>query len=560
VVETILPRLVSQLPRFLVNPVEGSDSQPAKVMEHLMEWASANADPELYLELVKAYKSALIYGTGIMQTFHQEKQRTKAQVTTEMVPIMETVMEPVIDPETGQQLLDLNGEPVFEDTEIQTGEEEETRVERVEVVSYDGPAAEWVDIENLYPAPEATDTDDARYLIHRTIRDAKHVQKLVDEGKYKLPEGMTVEALTSIEEEPSQERLSEIERGAGVDQDPTRKPIELHHFWTDDRIVTMAQQRVIVQVDHNPYDHGEKPFVRIVDHLVPGEFWGIGEIEWLEGLQDLRNALTNQRVDNVRLALDQMFVVDKSKIEDRSQLQRRPGGVIEVKGGLPVSEVIQAIDVPDVTGSSYEETERIDQVVERVSGVNDYTMGQDSPTMNDTATGIALISEAGNTRFGHKVRMAEMTGFKRLARHFGAIIQQYWPEQRQVRIVGPGGAQDFVPFTWEQVQGALDYDIEAASSTQTETVRQNQAMTLLQQLASLADPMTGMPVFDVRALAEDVLDAFGKKDHDRYFTQPPQMAPGLPGMPGMVEPGGMPQEAGFLQAVENAAPQQVPAA
>lgn len=557
VVETILPRLVAQLPKMLVNPVEETDAEPAKVMEHLMEWAANSAEPELYLEMCKAYKSALIYGTGILQTFHQQKVRTRAQVVTEMVPITETVSQPVIDPDTGFPLESLeDGQPITEDVEVQVGEEEQSSVQRQEVVAYDGPAAEWVDIENFWPAPEGTDPDDSRYVIHRSIRDAKHVQKLVDEGKYKLPDGMTVESLTSIEEDPAQERMADIERGAGVDQDPTRKPIELLHFWTDDRLVTLAQRKVIVQVAENPYDHGEKPFIRIVDHLVPGEFWGIGEIEWLEGLQDLRNALTNQRVDNVRLALDQMFVVNPSKLKDRGQLAKRPGGVIEISGDLPVNDIIQPVVTPDVTGSSYEETERIDNVIERVSGVNDYTMGQNSPDLNDTATGIALISEAGNTRFGHKVRMAELTGFKRLARHFGAIIQQFWPAEKQVRIVGPGGLEEFRPFTWEEVQGALDYNIEAASSTQTESIRQQQSLNLLHELAGLVDPLTGMPMFNIKTLAEDVLASFGKKDFERYFAQPPQM-PQMPGMGMPMDPG---MEAGFLQSVEAAAPQEIPAA
>src|SRR5262245_14931489 len=70
-IETIAPKLIAQVPQFIVNPVGPEDRLPAENVELMMNYAATNAKPDLYVELVKAYKTALTYGTGILKTYHQ---------------------------------------------------------------------------------------------------------------------------------------------------------------------------------------------------------------------------------------------------------------------------------------------------------------------------------------------------------------------------------------------------------------------------------------------------------------------------------------------------------
>jgi hypothetical protein len=219
----------------------------------------------------------------------------------------------------------------------------------------------------------------------------------------------------------------------------------------------------------------------------------------------------------------------------------------------------------DVTNSAYEEVASLEQMAEKISAVTPLTAGLDVPDYNTTATGAALISEQGNTRFSFKVRIAELTGLRRLFRQYGSLIQQFTPEDFQLRIIGPDGRVDFQPIIAPQtdaqgnpvmdemgnpvmvnpLEGAFDYDIEAESSTQTETVRKQQSLSLLQTLAALTkiDPMTGqvVPVLNVDALAEDVLRAFDKKDIDRYM-RPEQQMPMEQQTGGQMPTGALPPE------------------
>ena len=540
VVETVAPRLVAQLPRFLVLPVGEEDVEPAKMMEQLMDWSATKSD--LFLELVKAVKSALKYGTGLLKTYH----KVVTYRARKMVPQYEDVLAPQIStlraPE-GSAFMDLNGQAMQQTEQmpigrIQVGYE----VERYSYVGYDGPAAEWVDIWNFFPAPEADDVQSSRYCIHRVYRELRHVQKMVESGVYRWPDNMTPKEMTETADEPLKKRLESIDLGPS-DTDPTRKPIEILEFYTDDgRLITMANRKALLRVSENPYDHGMKPFVRFVDQLVEGEFWGIGEIEPLEGLQDQLNAITNQRIDNLRLILNAMFGITENAIADMDELESRPGGMIRVTGDRVPSEVIMPIVFPDVTGSSYEETREIMDTAERASATSAYQTGVSSDSLADTATGTAIIQEQGATRYALKTTLMELMGLKDLGRMYGSIIQQFTTEERVIRILGPRGQILFQTFDPESIQGSLDYDIETASTQLTESSQREQALTLLevlsQYLPPTVDPMTGqpMPGPGVQKLVEDVLVAYKKKDLDAYMVGPQTEM----GQPGLMAPPGVP--------------------
>jgi hypothetical protein len=531
VIEAVIPRIMAQLPNFLVEPVGPEDEEGAKVMEKLLRWSATRS--RLEAELIKVYRSALKYGTGIAKVRHDHRTKMQGQMVPEMASsMMPGAPMPVIDPETGEEMMGLDGQPLMDTAEQELTEQPTGRMVRAvsERVVYDGPVCEYVSIFNFWPAPEATSIEDARFVIQRTFRDDKYVKRMIEEGLWRMPPGMEFSDFWQNQKDDLESLREETDNAA---TDPTRKMAEVFECWTNDTLMVVLNRRAVVRVEDNPYEHGEKPFVRITDYFQEGEFWGIGEIEPLEGLQDLTNALWNQRVDNVRLVLNRMVAFDPDNIVDPRDLQNRPGGMIRVRSrDMPVGQVIQPVEIPDVTSSSYTEVAEIERMTEKISGVSGYTTGTDSPTMNRTATGVSIITEQSNTRFATKVRMAEMTGLASLARMYGSILQQFMPEEMSLRVLNDEGQQVWATVTAESIQGGFDYTIEVESSTVTESVRKEQSMNLIQTFAQIIDPATGMPVLNLNALAQDVLEAFGKKNMQRYAPLPPP--PPMP-MEGMEE-------------------------
>lgn len=550
VIETILPRMVAQMPRPIVSPVGPEDVPGARKMEDAVGWCFDQA--EAFVQVMLGFKDALMYGTGILKTFHGQVRGRRFVFERPQVPIMQQVPMPVPDPEGGgAPLMGIDGEPVTEMVEMMLGMEQGEPVRRFEeAVSYSGPATQIIDPKNFFPAPGATSVKDARYVIERAWRDKEWVLQQVADGVYRIPEGYSIEAFTTVLDDPAHNRLTSIGLDGGVGADEARQMVEVWERWSDETVTHILGGQVIVRRTRNPFSHSEKPYVPIWDHKVPHEFWGVGEVEAIEGLQDVFNALTNSRIDQIKLSLDSPFLVDEAALKDRRELTMRPGGVVRVVNnwGLPLEQVIQKVTFGDVPTSSFEETATILDMIERTSGVSDYQLGTESGRRNDTATGVAIISEQGNTRLSHKLKVAELTGLRTLARHFGTNLQQFMPEEMRYRIFNPGPGEDpFGTIRPEELQGAFDYDIESESSTITESVRKEQDLSLFDLFA--ADPL-----IDPYWIRERVLRSWGVKDIDAAL--PPQgpmgmgagmdpMAAAL-GLPGAA-PNGLPPAAPPMQ-------------
>lgn len=524
IIESITPRMVAQLPRMICLPVGPEDVWPAKFMEQLLVESSEKTD--LYVELIKAIKSSLKYGTGLLKNYYHQDIR----VAWERVPQMEMVEvpgaeEPVLD-DQGRPQGDVDGNPL-----VQAGAPTQTQQpvldengqpvmtwKPYEYVYYEGPCSTWVDPFHFFIAPEATTIDEARYVIERFYRDVPHVEKMIAQGVYQLPPGMTVEEMSAENEEGIHIREDEVGEGhGGSTSDTTRRPVELREYHTKDgRVITVANGSVILRVRANPYNHGEKPYTAFPDYMQEGEFWGVGEIEAIEGLQDMLNALYNQRIDNVRLTMDAMFAVNAKALEDERDLLLRPGGIIRVAGDFLPEEAVKRLDLGDVTGSAFAEADQIERLIERVSGISGYQLGTTDEGMNKTATGISLMTEAGASKFALKVRLMELVGMRRLARQWGSHVQQFTDEERTIRVLGPAGQFLFPTLTPESVQGALDYRIDVASSTQTEQTRKEQALMLAQTIAPIWPQA-------IPKLVQDLLEEFGKKDLTPYMMGSPDL-------------------------------------
>jgi len=532
VIETVTPRLVAQLPNFKVEPVSEDDVLPARLMEELLKWSQAQTD--LYLELVKATKSALLYGTGILKTFYDVKTRYSIvrepmmqesysqmpmrdvdgmpRFDVDGMPLMQQVrtgLEPVLDPTTGQQA---------------------TQVMRRPYQSYSGPSAEAVDIDDFFVDPQADSIDSARYVIHRVFRDKEHLEQMFAAGVYKKPPEDVWHSF--LEQSAASRRTTMVDLGGG----PTPAEDEMYsvlEYWTDDELIVCIGDgksvTSLLRYEKNPYGHGEKPFVRIVDYLVPHEFWGIGELEPLQGLQEGINSLWNSRIDNVKIALNMVLTAVMDYVVNPDDLVIKPGQVIQLREGIRRDDAVGKLELGDITSSSYKETAELERIADATANTSAIVTGQESPSYARTASGLALTQEISNTRFSHKVKMAELTGFQHLARQFGENLKQFMPDQMKIRVLGEMGGYAFAQISPEQVMGAFDYSIEAESSTQTESVRKEQAQNLFSLLAM--DPLV-----DPFWIRTQFLRQMGVKDPEAHvmnpaMMQPPALPPGEEGPP-----------------------------
>ena len=525
-VQSVLPKIVAQLPEPTVLPVGPMDEAGAPKMETTLRWCAQRT--KLQLRIFEQFWSALVYGTGVLKVRVGQQTVTRSAMQPVMQPL--NAQQPVMDPETGAPMLDFDGAPVMGEAQFGQMPTGEMELQTSQDVSYIGPVADYLDLWNIYPAPEASDVSDARFIIHRSWQPRAWVEQRIKSGYFTVPEGVGFQDFWSVDDDPKFRRLSRIGYSGSRSYDPTAQMCQLWECWDryEGDVTVVMNERYVVRRVKNPYDHGMLPFVRAVDHLIPGEFWGQGECEILGGLQDIENTIWNSRLDELRLKLNKMFMVDEQALVDPRDITRlRPGAFVRVNNpnGLPIQNVIAPLDFGDITPTAYTEAAEIERLMEKAAGTTPAATGTGEVQPADTATSVALFSEAAGSRLLMKLRVAELGGLKDLMEMFGSVIQQYTPPDMVMRIT-EGGQTSFEPIGPEVVYSAFDYEIMPQSSAISESIRKDQDMSLMQAGAGLVDPM-GVPVANTRALWEDLLRDFGKKDVARYtFTPPPPMPMG----------------------------------
>lgn len=479
-IETLAPRMIANRPQIDIMPREAADEEYAELQASLIDfqWEAMGAD-DLLQDIVKG---ALIYGTSIIKVFwkKEEAKVTKKEMVDEDFPELGTV-----------------------------------DVEKDELL-FDGPQIELVDLMDFFWDPRATDMDNARWVAHRMYRTYEHLEELQKQGVYKNVKLLEDTAAVLEDDEKSARRgtlgiampseLEDMERGKNL--------VEIIEYWEDDRVVTVANREVVIRDEPNPYRHGKKPFVRLVDQSIQHEFLGMGELEPIETLQYELNDRRNQRMDNVTLVLNRMWKVKNGANVDEDELVSDAGGVVHTDD----MNGIEPLQMPDVTASSYQEETLIKADIQQTTGVSDFTRGVGSDALaNDTATGISLIQEAGNSRFRLKIRNLE-SAIEKIGRMMVSLNEQFVEEEKVIRILGDEG------FEWktirpEDLKGNFDVVVQSGSTLPSnEAVERKQTMEMFQLFA-------GDPEVNQVELKRRVLETFGVKNIDKLLVPADQGIP-----------------------------------
>jgi hypothetical protein len=473
-IESVVPRIISTMfasrPYIGVLPVNEESVDKAKMHEKLLDYQLTQRINTI--ELASMWiKEALMYGTSHIKPVWRYEIRNVKQ----KVPVT--------------SILGVSMESKYQDTEI---------------VAYDDPHVEHIDIWDIYVDPDATNVDDAEYVVHRVFRTKEHIKRMAQNGIYKNIEKIGNSfSPTSSDEIGSEERMSSI----GLSKSPKQQDkIELLEYWTDERIIVVANRSAIIRNEPNPFWHGKKPFIRIVDHPVPHEYYGIGEIEPIEYLQYELNDTRNQRMDNVNLVLNRMWKVLRGSDIIPEQLISRPGGFIEVDDMGDIEEV----KFTDVTSSSYKEEEEIKRDIDRTVGVFDYARGE-TTDRRETATTASILSNAANERFKLKVQLMEDMGLRRLGLMLIQLNQQFIDSERVIRVVGDDGV-NFEILSPEDIIG--EFDIMPIGSTVEPIINKE---TRVNQLISLYGVMKDSPHINQSEFLKKILETADIKDTSRII-------------------------------------------
>lgn len=394
----------------------------------------------------------------------------------------------------------------------------------------DRPYAERVSPEDIFVDPDGRTLDDIRWIAQRIRRPVADV-RVDSRYKNKTIRNNVQPTTTSRWEDtdtPPPERGNMDARDSGF--------VDIIE-WYDLRRRTYsvfadgATDGFLINPEPMPYVFGH-PFLMLPNYQVPDEFYPIGELEQIETLQlelnETRSQMLNHRKRNARKYL---YMEDAFTTGGIEALESDEDNVmVAVASNQDIGKVIIPMPTIGVQADFYNQSQMIEDDMDKVSGVSDYMRGQ-MPEVRRTATEAAMLQDAQQSRAADKLAKVEVF-LARIGERIIQLMQQYMTGEQVVRIVGPNAMPVWLTYDRDYIQGQFDFEVEAGSTQpMNETFRRQAAMQMVDAMA----PFAQAGVIDPGAVAQHVLQfGFGVKDPSQYLMQ--QQQPGLPPPEGEAQP------------------------
>jgi len=397
----------------------------------------------------------------------------------------------------------------------------------------DDACCEVRDVRDFFWPEQAPSVDKAEWLIDRTYETFDALKRLESEGVYskvdKLKESRDTTEFRDVSER--EQDLRNVRRNKDL--------IEVLEYWTPERVITVANRKVVLRDTPNPFWNGRMPF--IVCAAMPDAFQipGISVVEALAQLQEMLWTLQNTRLDSLQM-LANVITLIRSDVDDPDAFPWEPMAQWFVEDPGQVSTL--PVD-PTAANITLQAESLIKGDLQNILGGLPYAGGADSQSIDqETATGVSIITSIAQ-RIIQARKQHFLWAYADLGKHFLLLYQQFLREERVVKIAGPVGARRFRSISAMDLQGDFDVMIDVTGDSLMRQERRAEAQALVQVAAGVAPISAQLNApLNMRAFIELALDAYDIQDKERYFlpTPPPSLAPPPPGGTGPAAPGAPP--------------------
>lgn len=181
-------------------------------------------------------------------------------------------------------------------------------------------------------------------------------------------------------------------------------------------------------------DEGERPFVVGFSTIETHRNYPAGDVEQGSGLQEEINVVANQRLDNVKLVLNKRYYIRRGSQVDLDALVRNvPGGGVMMND--PEKDV-KTVDTRDVTGSSYQEQDRLSVEFDELVGNFSQSSVQGNRALNETVGGMDLMSQGAGAIQDFSIRIFIETWMEPALRQLTKLVQMYETDEVLLELAG----------------------------------------------------------------------------------------------------------------------------
>ena len=235
---------------------------------------------------------------------------------------------------------------------------------------------------------------------------------------------------------------------------------------------------VLLYTGPNPFAHKRIPILHTGYIKVKGDVYGIGLIEKISDLNEGINVFVNMITDNWNMGINRRYAYDVQVDIDHDQLDMGnvPGGKVGVVGDP--SKAIMPFPVFTPDAGAYMIVDLYKGLIEMQSGISDfYAKGVGSPTGNRTSSGISQVINESGYIFKLLIRNMEQDILQPMMEMVGSMIQQFGSDEMEYSITNAApGIPKYGRVPLASLIGNYEYDFVAANYATGKVVKQRNLM------------------------------------------------------------------------------------
>jgi hypothetical protein len=395
----------------------------------------------------------------------------------------------------------------------------------------DDPCFSVVDARDFFWDESGTSVETCRWVMHRCWESMENLKAMAKAGIYKNVDRI------GISDDAAEERitLSSYEDQL-LKRNRTKGLIEVLEYWTDDRVISIADRSILLRNDPNPFEHGQKPFVTASTMPQPFQMGGISDVELIAHLQDAAWTMLNQRIDNVKL-LNNNIIIMRSDVDDPDDYEFGPGERWLVDDVQQIS-TLQQSEMPAQVSLEAERIIKGDML--DISGGS----GMATQALPDSGTATSQsIAQTVAQRRSQMKKQQMMYAWKRVIQMKASLLQQFVDDTRLVPIIGRDGVEGFHAIEPQHLQAVNPIiTLRPVSESLLRQERKAEGNAMAQMAGQLAPvAQASGTTLHMDKFVEHWLDMNDIPDPGAYFSKAapqPQQAPGGPPQGGGQNPQG----------------------
>ena len=273
------------------------------------------------------------------------------------------------------------------------------------------PSTSHVSVWNFYPDPDASNMDEAQYVVERHKMSRSQLRALKKRPFFRAS---VIDQVIDMGEGYVKKYWEDDLRDYTTDYDIER--FEVLEYWgiVDKELLEQANVTMpdnlgeldevqaniwycngrILRAVINPFKPANIPYYAVPYELNPYSFFGVGIAENMDDTQTLMNGFMRMAVDNAVLSGNLLIEIDETNLVPGQDLSVYPGKVFRRQGGAP-GQAIFGTKFPNVSNENLQLFDKARVLADESTGFPSFAHGQTGVSgVGRTASGISMLMNA----------------------------------------------------------------------------------------------------------------------------------------------------------------------